>query len=107
MPSHMRCQNCQDNEATVHISGTKTTVPRSGAESREEEFTLHFCPSCAGFPSWWPGRGRDCSTVFPTCWGRCGWCRLRSMTLKFKRRKRSISNNVESKHNENKTSNRG
>src|SRR5438876_2604611 len=47
MPSHMRCQNCQDEEATVHISGTKTTVPRPGAESSEEEFTLHFCPSCA------------------------------------------------------------
>ncbi len=43
----MRCQNCQDEEATVHISGTETTVPRSGAESSEEEFILHFCPSCA------------------------------------------------------------
>ena len=43
----MRCQKCKAQEATAHISGTKTTRLRTGGELSSDEFTLHFCAQCA------------------------------------------------------------
>jgi hypothetical protein len=43
----MICQNCQKEEALVHISGTGTSRPLSGAASSSQGFELNFCEACA------------------------------------------------------------
>ena len=43
----MLCQKCQQEEATVHLTGNRTTHSGSGGQARPREFRLHFCPVCA------------------------------------------------------------
>ena len=43
----MRCQKCQDKEATVHIHGERATSPPSGRDASGEVFELHLCEACA------------------------------------------------------------
>jgi hypothetical protein len=43
----MRCQNCPDKEAAIHISGTKSSRPHSGGESHTVVFTIDLCETCA------------------------------------------------------------
>ena len=57
----MKCQKCQEREAKVHITGTSTISPRSGGESRNEEFQYHFCTSCADEYN----RTRSAQSLFP------------------------------------------
>jgi hypothetical protein len=43
----MFCQNCQQQEATVHFAGHRTAHSDSGGQARPNEFEFHLCPACA------------------------------------------------------------
>jgi hypothetical protein len=57
----MICQKCKKEEATVHISGTRTMRPFSGRESNSEDLEFHFCASCAEEDR----HARSAHTLFP------------------------------------------